>query len=284
MLARLQDVVRHAQRRHYAVGAFNVSNLELAQAVIHTAAAMRSPVIVNTSPSAIEYAGLRPMTAIVTTLAASVHVPVVLNLDHGKELSLVRQCLAAGYTGIMFDGSRLPTVQNLARTAQAVRMGNKKRVGVEGEIGQVKYVEDAKRKNTGQGFTMTDPAEARWFVTKTKVAAFAVAIGNAHGVPTRDEKLDFERLAAIRRRVTVPLVLHGASGTPAKDIRRAIKLGIAKINIDTDLRLAFTQALRQTLQHDPKLFDPRRELDAARDAVSAIVKEKIILFGSKQRA
>lgn len=284
MLARLQDVLRQAQRRRYAVGAFNISNLELAQAVIQSAAELRAPVIVNTSPSAIEYAGLKPLSAIVTTLAAAVKVPVVLNLDHGKDVSLVRDCIGAGYTGIMFDGSRLPTTKNVALTKKSVSIAARRRIGVEGEIGQVKNIEDAKKKNAGQRYVMTDPEEARWFVARTKVVAFAVAIGNAHGLPMPDEKLDFQRLAAIRRRVTVPLVLHGASGTPPKDIRRAITLGISKINIDTDLRLAFTQALRTTLGRDPKLFDPRAELDAARNAVASIVKEKIILFGSRHKA
>ncbi len=284
MLTTLQRVVTQAQRDRYAVGAFNISDLEQAQAVIAAAKAQRSPVIINTSESAITYAGgAATLTAIVTILAKKTRIPIVLNLDHGKSYRTASECLKAGYTGIMFDGSRLPDAQNITQTRRVVVTAKKYGVGVEGEIGQVKYVEDAKRPKTGAGFTKTDPAAAVHFVRSTGVVAFAVAIGNAHGVPEADEKLDFPLLRAIRRVVSIPLVLHGASGTPPAQIRQAIAAGIAKINIDTDLRLAFSAALRRTLAADRSVFDPRHELAPARDAVQKVVMEKMSQFGSRHR-
>lgn len=284
MLSRLQTVVRQAQRRGYAVGAFNISDLEQAQAVITAATKLRSPVIVNTSEKAIAFAGLEELAALVTIMARKAPIPVVLNLDHGKSVKIATDCLRAGYSGIMFDGSRLPDDQNTRQTTEVVWRAKKYGVGVEGELGQVRFVEDAKRAHTGSQFTMTDPKAAARFVRQTKVAAFAVAIGNAHGRPTKDERLDFTLLADIRRRVSVPLVLHGASGTPPAHIRKAIKLGICKINIDTDLRLAFTAALRSFLRSQPDVFDPRAEMTVGRDAIFQVVQKKMLLFGSRNKA
>ena len=281
MLATLQSVLRKASRAGYAVGAFNVSDLEQVQAVILAAAELRSPVIVNTSEKAIAYAGLSEIAALVRVMASRVSVPVVLNLDHGRHVRLAKECLDVGYTGIMFDGSTLPFAENIKRTKAVRQAAQKKGVGTEGELGQVKYPDDLKKSPVA---VMTDPAQAADFVRRTGIDAFAVAIGNTHGLPVPDEHLDFERLQQIRKKVSVPLVLHGASGTPASAIRRAIRLGIAKINIDTDLRLAFTAALRETLRDDKNLYDPRSALLPAREAMMAVVMKKMKLFGSVKRA
>ncbi len=279
MLATLQSVLRQAQRGRYAVGAFNVSDLEQAQAVIAAAVAERSPVIINTSEKAIAYAGLEEMSALIRTMAKKYRVPIVLNLDHGRSVKLAKNCLTEGYSGIMFDGSHLPYERNVRDTATVVKAGHRRGIGVEGEVGWVKYDQDWKGS---KDLILTDPNQAADFVKRTKVDAFAVAIGNSHGLPRPGERLHFDLLSKIRRRVTVPLVLHGASGTSAVALRRAIGLGICKVNIDTDLRLAFTQALRRTIKNQ-KLFDPREILEPSRQAIMATVQKKIVEFGSRKK-
>ena len=180
MLDKLQNVLRHAQKYKYAVGAFNVSNLEQTQAVITAAHKMRSPVIVNTSEKAIAYAGLEEISVLVRTMAKKYRLPIVLNLDHGHNLAIVKKCLQVGYTGIMFEGSRRPYSKNLPQTAAAVTLGRRYGVGVEGEIGQVKYTREIA---VDPKLVLSDPDQARQFVNKTKVCALAVAIGNAPGLP-----------------------------------------------------------------------------------------------------
>lgn len=280
MLATLQSVLKKAQRGGYAVGAFNISNLEQAQAVIGAAADLRSPVIVNTSEKALEYAGVQDLAAIVTSLAKQVRVPVVLNLDHGRSYTAADECLRFGWTGIMFDGSKLPYEQNVAITAKVKERARRFSVGVEGEIGQVKYKADLEKSAKP---VLATPQQAVDFVRRTKVDALAVGIGNSHGLPVPGERLHFHLLAHIQKAVSVPLVLHGASGTSAASIRRAIQLGICKINIDTDLRIAFTHAVRRTLK-DETLFDPRAFLESGRLAVRQTVMKKIELFGSVRKA
>lgn len=281
MLTTYRQLVKRAYRQHWAVGAFNTSNLEMTQAIVEAAEALKAPVLVNTSEKAIDYAGLDLIAGIVITLAKRAKTKVVLNLDHGRTLQRAKACLAAGYTGLMLDGSKLSYPDNVELTRAVVKLGRRKGVGVEGELGSVGGREDYIEGR----IVMTDPQQASEFIAKTKIDLLAVAIGNAHGVPVENERLDFERLRAIRERTEgTPLVLHGASSTPETDIRRAINLGVVKINIDTDLRLAFSQAIRQALEADAKLYDPRDILSQARDAVKRVVTEKIKLFGGEGKA
>lgn len=280
MLATLQSVLKKAQRGKYAVGAFNVSNLEQIQAVIAAGVDLRSPVIINTSEKALAYGGRPELAAIVHALAKQVKIPVVLNLDHGRDVAEAKRCVTAGWTGIMFDGSKLPYEENVRKTAAVKTFAQSHGVGVEGEIGQVKYSEDLKISPKP---VLATPEEAIDFVRRTKVDALAIGIGNSHGLPIPGEHLHFDVLQRIHRAVQVPLVLHGASGTPAQSIRRAVKLGICKINIDTDLRLAFTAAVRQALK-DSESFDPRAYLLPGRIAIYQAVMKKIELFGSAKKA
>lgn len=280
MLATLQSVLKKAQRGRYAVGAFNISNLEQAQAVVGAAADLQSPVIINTSQKALEYGGREELAAITFTLARQVKIPVVLNLDHGRDVNEAKKCLRDGWTGIMFDGSKLPYEQNIRKTALVKQYAQNFGVGVEGEIGQVKYKEDLLISVKP---VLATPEEAKDFVKRTKVDALAIGIGNSHGLPVPGEHLHFDVLRRIHQAVTVPLVLHGASGTSSASIRKAISLGICKINIDTDLRLAFTAAVRQALKTTDD-FDPRAYLKPARIAVYQTVLKKITLFGSKHKA
>lgn len=280
MLATLQSVLLKAQRGTYAVGAFNVSNLEQIQAVIAAGVDLRSPVIINTSEKALAYGGRPELAAIVHALAKQVKIPVVLNLDHGRDVGEAKRCVKAGWTGIMFDGSKLPYEENVRKTAAVKTFARSFGVGVEGEIGQVKYSEDLKISPKP---VLATPEEAIDFVRRTKVDALAIGIGNSHGLPIPGEHLHFDVLQRIHRAVRVPLVLHGASGTPTQSIRRAVKLGICKINIDTDLRLAFTAAVRQALK-DSDSFDPRAYLLPGRIAIYQAVMKKIELFGSAKKA
>lgn len=280
MISTLQSVLAKAQRGRYAVGAFNISDLEQLQGVLWAADELRSPVIINTSEKAIEYSGRQVLAAMVTAAAQQVKIPVVLNLDHGRDVSEAKHCVRDGWTGIMFDGSKLPYEQNIRKTAAVKAFARRFGVGVEGEIGQVKYKEDLKISAVP---VLATPEEAVDFVTRTKVDALAVGIGNSHGLPIPGEHLRFDLLKRIHHAVRVPLVLHGASGTPAQSIRRAIALGICKINIDTDLRLAFTAAIRQALSLSTD-YDPRSYMKAGRIAVYQKVKKDILLFGSRNKS
>lgn len=280
MLAKLQTVLHRAQRGHYAVGAFNISDLEQVQAVVTAATKLHSPVIINTSEKALAYSNPAMLAAMVKVLAKKTSVPIVLNLDHGHSIPEAKECLRAGWTGIMFDGSKLPYEKNVKQTAKVKTLAKKYRVGVEGEIGQVKYKEDLLLSKKP---VLATPKEAVDFVRRTNVDALAIGIGNSHGLPVPGERLHFDVLKNIRRVVRVPLVLHGASGTSAASIRRAILLGICKINIDTDLRIAFTTAVRKELAQKT-VYDPRQYLMAGREAVMDTVMKKMVLFGSVKKS
>ena len=281
MYASYLSYIKFAFRHHWAVGAFNVSNLEQAQAVIAAAEKLKAPVLVNTSEKAIEYAGLNALAAVVKILAKGVKTKVTLNLDHGRSYSIAAACVKAGYNSVMVDGSRLPYRQNLLFTSRVVKLAHKHGIPVEGELGALGGKEDY----ISGKVRMTDPVQARDFVKKTKVDLLAIAIGNAHGIPQAGEKLDFGRLKSIHLALPYqPLVLHGASSTPAKDLRRAIAAGVVKINIDTDLRLAFAKSIRKFLKNNPKIWDPREILSPTREAIQKVVEEKIKIFGSNNKS
>jgi fructose-bisphosphate aldolase class II len=282
MLCNYLDIIKRAQREGWAIGAFNTSNLEITQGIIEAAEELQSPVIVNASEKAIEYAGLQELTAIVATLAANVRIPVVLNLDHGRSYEIAERCLAAGFTSLMRDGSALAFDENVKETMRVVDLGHRGNIGVEGEIGAIMGKEDFIEGSAEMVYT--DPDKARAFIEATHVDLLAVAVGTAHG-RIKGEKLNPEVLKRIRDAVNgTPLVLHGASGTPPDDIKKAISLGVVKINIDTDLRYAFSEALRKNLRDDASVYDPRGILGPAKDAIKRAVKEKIILFGSHGKA
>lgn len=280
MLVSLAAVLTKAQKGKYAVGAFNISDLEQVEAVVAAATKLKSPVIVNTSEKALAYAGATTLRDLIISLAKQAPVPVVLNLDHGRELKIVRWCIRSGWTGVMFDGSTLDYEQNVRRTAAVKKYARHYRVSIEGEIGQIKYRQEL---SADSKLVLATPEQARDYVTRTKVDALAVGIGNNHGLPIPGEHLHFTLLKRIQQAVRVPLVLHGASGTPPASIRRAVSLGICKINIDTDLRLAFTGSVRRHLINSQDI-DPRSFLSPARDDLEKVVMKKIMLFGSKGKA
>lgn len=245
------------------------------------------------------------MAGLIKTAAEASPVPMSLHLDHGEDLETVKKCLEAGFTSVMIDGSHLPFEENIALTKRVVDIAHQKGVSVEGELGRLAGVEEKTVEE--REAVLTDPREAEEFVQRTGVDALAVSIGTSHGAYKfkGEPQLDFERLKRIRERVNVPLVLHGASsvpqwviekatkygaelagakGIPEDHIRKAIALGITKINIDTDLRLAFTATVREVLATSPKEFDPRKILGPAKDAMKEVVKAKMRLFGSSGKA
>ena len=305
MLVTNKEVLVAASNRGYAVGAFNINNMEILQAIVETASKEKSPVIISSSPSAIKYAGFDYIKAMVEAAEKlNPSIPMTLHLDHGKDIETTLMCINGGFTSVMIDGSHLDFEENVAMTKIVVSRARSKGVSVEGELGKL-ISQDEILSNTEDQYT--NPDKAKEFVKRTGVDALAVAIGTSHGAYKfkGEVRLDFKRLKEIRKKIDIPLVLHGASGVPSwivematkygaelsgakgipdEHIKRAISLGIAKINIDTDLRLAFTGSVREFLITSPKVFDPRKILGPAKKNMKKVVQEKMRLFGSSGKA
>ncbi len=274
-------------------------------AVAEAATEEKSPAIVALTPSAIKYGGLAYLSKIVKIAAQAAPVPMSLHLDHGEDFDIAQKCIGAGFTSVMIDGSHLKFEDNIALTKRVVDFAHPKGVSVEAELGRLAGVEESTVEE--KDAILTDPNVAAEFVEKTEVDALAVAIGTSHGAYKfkTEPKLDFGRLELIKEKVDIPLVLHGASsvpswiiekaakygaqlegakGIPEGHIKKAITMGTAKINIDTDLRLAFTATVREVLAKSPKEFDPRKILGPAKEAMKEVVKAKMRLFGSSGKA
>lgn len=282
-LVTVAELLNKAQKEGYAVGAFNCNNMEIVQAIVAAAEAENSPVIIQASQGAIKYAGIDYIAALSRQAAQAAKVPVALHLDHGTSLEQVMACIRHGFTSVMIDGSKYPFAENVALTQKVVELAHAIGVSVEAELGKIGGVEDDIAVDEREAF-FTDPEEAREFVLKTGVDSLAVAIGTAHGRYKGVPKLDFERLAKIRELVDIPLVLHGSSGVPDEDIKKAISLGVAKVNIDTNIREAFVGKMREVLAKNPDEIDPRKILGPAKEAAIEIIREKIRVFGSSNKA
>ncbi len=283
-LVHIKNLLKDANRGKYALGAFNTQNLETTLGIMRAAEAKRAPLVIQASEATIDYAGLEEITGIVETAAKNIlsRAPVALHLDHGKKFQSIVNCIKAGFSSIMMDASHLPFRENIAMTRRAVEYAHKHGVFAQGELGRLAGIEDVVRVAGHEAF-MTHPDEAAEFVKKTGVDTLAVSIGNVHGIVKMRKgvpKLDLGRLKEIGKKVKVPLVLHGASGIPEKEIKHAIGLGIRIINIDTELRMAFTESLKKTLAADKNIFDPRKVLAPAILAVEKVVEEKTKIFGS----
>ena len=282
-LVSLKDVLEPAEKGGYAVGAFNANNMEIVQAIIESAAVERSPVILQASQGAINYAGLDYIVALVKAAAQGTDVPVVLHLDHGTDFDQVMRCIRSGFSSVMFDGSRLPLDENIAMTRRVVEIARAVGVSVEAELGKIGGTEDDISVEEREAL-FTDPAEAERFVKETEVDALAVAIGTAHGPYKGEPRLDFPRLKRIKELTGAPIVLHGSSGVPDDAIRKAISLGVSKINIDTDIRQAFTSGITEFIKKNPDNIDPRKMLAPAKAEMKKKVKEKMRLFGCAGKA
>lgn len=283
-LATGAELLERAAAGGYAVGAFNINNMEIVQAIVEAANEERSPVIMQASQGAIKYAGIDYITALGRTAVEGAKVPVCLHLDHGTDMAQVMLCIRHGFSSVMYDGSRHPLETNIANTRKVVDVAHAVGVSVEGELGKIGGVEDDVKVEEREAL-FTDPDEALRFVRETGVDSLAIAIGTAHGLYKGEPDLDFDRMAKIRSLVgAVPFVLHGGSGVPEWQIRRAIELGVRKINIDTELRDAFVRRLQAEIRAKPDEIDPRKLLGPAKEAMKQRVREKMRLFGSSGKA
>jgi fructose-bisphosphate aldolase class II len=305
-LVSLIDMYKAANEQHYAIGQFNVNNLEFIQAALEAAEEMKSPIILAASTSAIKYAGFDYLVNIVKTGTAKMNAPVALHLDHGASVEDALKCIEGGFTSVMIDASHHSLDENIRITKEVVKLAHPKHIAVEAELGRLGGIEDNVAVSEKEAF-LTDPDDAVRFVEESGCDALAVAVGTSHGAYKfkGEAKLAFDRIDIIKKRVKIPLVLHGASGVgqellekaqkygaklpgakgvPDEAYKQAIMLGINKINIDTDLRLAWVGSVREILAIKPDEFDPRKILGPAREAIKKVIIDKIKLFGSAGKA
>ncbi len=277
-----KDILIRAYKEGWAVGAFNANNLEYVQAIIEACAEEKSPVILQASQGAIKYAGLHNIVDMVKNVADSVSIPVVLHLDHGTDFKQNVECLKVGFTSLMFDGSLLSYEDNVRITRSLVEMAHAVGVPVEAELGRVGGSEEGIREEEVE-MLMTNPEEAELFVKETGVDSLAVAVGSIHRLLKQEAKLDLHRIEKIREKIDLPMVLHGSSGVLDEYIIEGIKLGIAKVNIATELNKAFVQGMRIGLDNFPGEVDPRKILKISKDLVKEVVRNKVRLFGASNR-
>lgn len=275
-----QQLFRRALKEGFAVGAFNVENMEMVQAVVEAAKELKAPVIMQTTPSTLKYADTDLFFANAQAAAKNADVPIVIHLDHGSSLELAMKAFRSGYTSIMIDGSAQSFEENIALSRQVAEACHAAGVPVEAELGKIGGKEDD--LDGGDGM-YTDPDKAREFVEATGIDSLAVAIGTAHGIYKGEPKVDTDRLAMIREKVSIPLVLHGTSGVPDDTVRKCITLGICKVNYATDLRIAFTKGVRSYLEEEPNVFDPKKYNARGREYVKAYVMDKIKVCGSENK-
>lgn len=271
-------MVKTAQEKGVAIAAFNVHNLETVQAVAEVAAELNAPVIIQTTPGTLKHAGIPYIAACVKAATELYSVPIALHVDHCPSYATIMQCIKYGYSSVMIDGAELAYDENVALVKKVVEAAHYAGVAVEGELGRIGGVEDDMFVNE-QEASFTVPSEAKGFVDATGIDSLAIAIGTAHGMYKGEPKLDFERLSQIKGVVDLPLVLHGASGVPDAAIKEALRRGIAKINIATELKIPMAEAIKKVFSDKPSENDPRNYMGAAKVAVKAVVKEKILLCG-----
>lgn len=271
-----EKMLLNAQEGSYAVGAFNVENMEMVKAVIAAAEELNAPVILQTTPSTVKYGTLETYYAMIAAEAQKASVPVCIHLDHGSSFDLAVQAIHAGYTSVMIDGSGEDFESNIAITQKVVDVAKACGIPVEAELGKVGGKEDDLLVEVD---TNTDPLEAKEFVERTGVSSLAIAIGTAHGFYAGKPVLDKERVSQIRQVVSVPLVLHGASGLSDEEIKDCVKRGICKVNFATELRVAYTDAGKKLLTEKPDTFDPKKLGTVGMEAVKKIVKERIRVCG-----
>lgn len=283
MLVTGKELLQKAHEGNYAVGAFNVNNMEILQAIIAAVEQAKAPVMIQTSEGAIKYAGIEYLGMMVRLAAQKASVPVALHLDHGTTYETIIGCIRNGWTSVMIDGSHHTLADNIAVTKEIVKVAHAAGVSVEAELGRLGGVEDNISVSELDAI-YTSPSEAVEFVNGTGVDSLAIAIGTAHGKYKGIPRLDFDRLAKIKGLLNMPIVLHGASGVDADSIKKAVSLGVNKINIDTDIRVAFTEGVKSVFASKPEEYDPRKLLGPAMNEMKKVVLTKVELFGSAGKA
>ena len=276
-----EKMLKAASENGYAIAAFNCENMEMIQAVIKAGEELKAPLILQTTPSTVRYASVELFAANAEAAAKKSSVPVALHLDHGDSHRLVQDALAAGYTSIMIDGSAKPLDENIAFTKKAAELCLKAGIPIEGELGRVGGKEDD-TESEGSGYT--DPDEAVRFVKETGISSLAIGVGTAHGIYSENPVLNPQLISVLKGLLPIPLVLHGASGLDDAVVQDCISRGISKVNIATDLRVAYTQAVREYLNKDPGCIDPKKFGVAAREAVMKVAMNRIMVCGCQKRA
>lgn len=304
------EMFKKAYEGGYAIGAFNVNNMEIVQGITRAAKKLNAPVILQCSASARKYASHDYLVAMVKAAADETGLPIALHLDHGPDFETCKSCIDGGFTSVMIDGSSLPYEENVALTKKVVEYAHAHGVVVEGELGTLAGVEDEVSVDSDNA-SYTRPEEVEDFVTRTGVDSLAIAIGTSHGAykfkPGQKPQLRFDILKEVEKRLPgFPIVLHGASsvnqehvkmineyggempdaiGIPEEMLREAASMAVCKINVDSDIRIAMTAAVRKHFAEHPADFDPRKYLTPARDLIEEVVEHKIdVVFGSKDRA
>lgn len=272
-------LLQDAQTRGYAVPAFNIHNAETIQAILEVCREMQSPVILAGTPGTFKHIAFEEIYALCAAYSESYDLPLALHLDHHESLEDIARKVNAGARSAMIDGSHFPFADNVTLVKSVVDFCHRHDCSVEAELGRLGGVEDDMSVDAESAF-LTDPQEARRFVELTGVDSLAVAIGTAHGLYAKTPKIDFQRLAEIREVVDVPLVLHGASDVPDEYVRRAIALGVCKVNVATELKIAFADAVKAWFAENPQGNDPRYYMRVGMDAMKDIVRSKITVCGS----
>ncbi|MBT2699045.1 fructose-bisphosphate aldolase [Bacillus sp. ISL-40] len=283
-LVSMKEMLIKAKAEGYAVGQFNLNNLEFTQAILQAAQAENSPVILGVSEGAARYmSGFKTVVKMVEGLMEDlkVTVPVAIHLDHGSSFEKCKEAIDAGFTSVMIDASHHPFEENIEITSKVVDYAHSKGVSVEAELGTVGGQED---DVIAEGVIYADPKECEELVKRTGIDCLAPALGSVHGPYKGEPNLGFTEMEEIGKITGLPLVLHGGTGIPLKDIQKSVSLGTAKINVNTENQIASAKAVRESLAAKPEEYDPRKYLGPARDAIKATVIGKIREFGSSGRA
>ncbi len=282
-LVSMNEFLPKAKAGKFAVGQFNMNNLEFAQAITEAAMEEKSPFIFGVSEGALKYMGMEYTVAIAKTAAEKSGLPIALHLDHGSSFEVAMACIRAGFSSVMFDGSHHPFEENIRITKEVVKAAHAMGVSVEGELGTIGGVEDDVSVDEADA-ALAKPEEAIRFYEETGVDCLAIAVGTAHGMYKGEVKIRYDIIQAVASKIPVPIVLHGGSGVPDAMIREAIQAGVGKINVNTENQVACTNTIREILAKDANVYDPRKYLGPARTAMKEVVKEKIRLFGSSNQA
>ncbi|WP_286230162.1 class II fructose-bisphosphate aldolase [Neobacillus mesonae] len=283
-LVSMTDMLKKAKAEHYAVGQFNINNLEYTQAILQAAETEKSPVILGVSEGAARYiGGFKTVVKMVEGLMEDykITVPVAIHLDHGSSFEKCKEAVDAGFTSVMIDASHHSFDENVEITSKVVEYAHSKGVSVEAELGTVGGQED---DVVADGVIYADPKECEELVKRTGIDCLAPALGSVHGPYKGEPNLGFKEMEEIGNTTGLPLVLHGGTGIPTKDIQRSISLGTAKINVNTENQIASTKTVREVLAADPKVYDPRKYLGPARETIKETVIGKMREFGSSQKA
>ncbi|TGY44097.1 tagatose bisphosphate family class II aldolase [Clostridium sartagoforme] len=278
-----REMLKKAQREGYAVPAFNIHNLETLEVVVETAAELKSPVILAGTPSTIAYAGGEFIVAMAEAAAEKYNIPIAIHLDHYEVVDEIKHFVDLGFKSTMIDASHETFEKNIEIVKEVVEYAHKYDATVEAELGRLGGQEDdliVDEKDT----KYTNPKQAKEYVEKTGIDSLAVAIGTAHGLYMGEAKLDLDRLKEIRDMVDVPLVLHGASDVPDELVKKAISLGICKVNVATDLKIPFSDAVKKYFTENPDANDPRKYMAPGKEAMKKVVAHKIIICGSNGKA